>query len=117
MSLDFKLDKIKNYKTVTRYGNELSTVTNGLIWSTLSVGLGEITEKNVDEWMVRLALVDKLLGTMLKKNGESRPFTRDEVVTHIGLTTNVSNEKRPGWAKRMTERFFRDVERSLKNAA
>lgn len=117
MSLNFKLDKIKNYETVTRKGDELNPVTNALIWSTMSVGLGSITEKNLQEWLVRLAFSDKLFGTMLKKDGEDRPFTRDELVAHIGLSCNVCDESRVKWTKRMTEHFMREAEYKLKKAA
>ena len=113
MSLNFKLDKIKNYTEVCHKGEELHPVTNGLIWSTMTVGLGEITAKNIDEWLIRLALADKLFGTMMfvgsgPNERQPRPFTREELVAHIGLTTNVSNETRNQFTKRQTEHFYRD---------
>ena len=117
MPLTFKLDKIKNYETVTRTGTELNPVTNALIWSTMSVGLGSITEKNLNEWIVRLEFSDKLFGTMLKKDGEDRPFTREELVAHIGLSCNVVDETRVKWTKRMTEHFMREAEYKMKKVA
>lgn len=124
MSLNFKLDKIKDYKTLCWVrldadGEKLNPVTDGLIWSTMSIGLGEITEKNINEWLVRLQFSDKLFGTLLIKAGENgerveRPITREELVAHIGLRTNVTNETRAKWMKRMTERFMSDAEYALR---
>lgn len=122
MSLDFKLTKIKDWETVTRDGDRMSAVTEGLIWSALSVGLRGITEDNVDEWLIRLALLDHLNGnTILTVDGNPRPFTRQEVEAHIGLTTNVTDRKRPSWAKEAVEKFFADeayrIKRDKKKAA
>lgn len=118
MSLNFKLDKIKDYQTVCWQDEKLSAVTDGLIWATMGVGLGEITEKNINEWLVRLTFSDKLFGTMLGLAGEKgerveRPFTRWELVQHIGLRTNVVNEPRAKWMKRNAERFMSDTEYAM----
>lgn len=130
MSLDFRLNNIKDFQTVCwewrtpgveKDGKKLNPLTEGLIWSTMAIGLGEITEKNIDEWMARLAITDKLFGTMsVKWDGEKKiemPYTREELVMHIGLTTNVTNEKRPSWLKRTTTRFMEETDYKLQRAA
>lgn len=79
-------------------------VTNSLIWLSMGVGLGEITEKNVDEWCFRIALLEKLDGpTFQFNNGRKVSMTRKDIWDHIGMTTNVSDEKRPAWIKRVIE--------------
>jgi len=116
MSLNFRFEKIKNWETVTKDGDRMSVVTESLIWSTMGVGLGKITEENVDEWMIRLAFLDKLMGPMMVRDGEPRPFTREELVAHIGLYTNVTNEVRTRWAKRVMENYFKEEEYRMKRA-
>src|SRR5574338_219821 len=102
MSLNFDLRKIPDaVKTDPRDSTKLNPITEALIWSSMSIDLGEITAKNVDEWMLRLALSDKLFGTMLHKDREPRPFTRAEVEAHIGLRTNVSTKNRAYFTKRV----------------
>jgi hypothetical protein len=115
MSLNWDISKVRNNNEVCKINvgtaeQRLNPVTEGLIYATLTVGLGEITEKNVDEWMLRLGFTDRLHGTLLKKDRQDRPFTREEVVAHIGLRTNVSKETRAKFIKRHTESYFRDAE-------
>lgn len=90
MSLDYVLDKIENWKEVTRCeipedytadqirslmtsadvfhddaGNHThyqNPVTVTLIWATLTVGLPKITEKNFKEFWLRLRVSDILMG-------------------------------------------------------
>ncbi len=119
MSLNFKLDKIKDYKTVCWDGDvmadgKMKLVTESLIWTTMQVGLGSITEENIPEWLVRLDLVDRLFGTMMVRyDGDKRvnvPFTKEDLVAHIGLTTNVSKETRTKFLKRTMDHFVRESE-------
>jgi len=89
MSLDFDLAKIKDYKKLfTKATNvdeedSLNQMTERLIFLAMEVDLGEITEKNVEEWMVRLA--------MLKRCGWAprQEITRADIERHVGLKTNV----------------------------
>jgi hypothetical protein len=108
MALTYDLKKIAGHESLCWVGEKMNPVTEGLIYSTMSVGLGSITAANVDEWMARLDYSDRLFGTMLKTGTESRPFTRAEVEAHVGLVVNVSDEKRKGWASRLTDSFFRE---------
>lgn len=81
---------------------DVAPVTKTLIFATLSVGLGKISNKNIDEFYARLIIVNKLdgIGAILTPDGE-RMVTEQEVIDHIGLFTNVSDETRPAWARRL----------------
>jgi hypothetical protein len=130
MSLNWNISKVKDY-TNTCYerlpleGNEarlneggfmgpywyeskddpntlerLSVTTHTLIFATMAVGLGSITEKNAEEFYRRLAWVER--GGAFRRSAEGDvPFTLDEVRAHIGMTTNVSDETKTKWNKRM----------------
>jgi hypothetical protein len=131
MSLNWNIGKVKDYKTncfdrIPREGNEarlneggfmgpfwyeskddatmlerMTVTTNTLIFATMSVGLGEITEKNAEEFHRRLSWLEREGAYRLNGDGEPVPFSLDEVRANIGMTTNVSNETKAKWNKRM----------------
>ena len=102
MSLNWQIDSIKDYKTVCWMENgEMNPVTNVLIWGTISVGIGQITDKNVDEFAARFRIIEKLDGPFLIAREEKRRYVTDEeFIAHIGLSTNVHTETRAKWASR-----------------
>lgn len=109
MSLNWQVDDIKDYKNVVWIGEdddaEMNPVTNALIWGTISVGLGSITDKNVDEFAARFRVLERIHGAFLYKTVEGKRqnwyVTDEEFTAHIGLTTNVRNETRAQWAQRI----------------
>lgn len=109
MPLTWDLTKIENHKEVCWIKNEdeatseghpgtyrLSTVTETLIFATMAVKLGSITEANADDFYARLKIIEKLDGPFMFKieDGERKDmlFTPEMVQAHIGLVCNVSNE-------------------------
>lgn len=111
MALHYELSKIENYKTVCWIGEEgaddrrMNPVTETLIFATMGVGLGGITDKNVDEFAARFRILEKIHGAFLYKfNEDVREdwFLSDEdFIAHIGLGCNVTNETRAKWASRI----------------
>lgn len=115
MSLDWSITKVKDWQAVSmaeENGIE-GTKTNALVWATMTVGLPSITAKNVDEWMRRLALVEKLRGAFINRyikddsmpgglREESYHFTREDIVRRIGLSTNASKLTLAAFTKRIT---------------
>jgi hypothetical protein len=112
MSLNFTLDTIANYKEVCWIGEgdeaRMNPVTEALIFGTMSVGLGSITDKNVDEFAARFRVIEKIHGAMLYKPDPENEgqiidwYLSDEDFTaHIGLACNVTNETRSKWAQRI----------------
>lgn len=127
MSLDFKLSDIADYETVCwieddQEGKRMNPVTEGLIFATMAIGIGEITKTNVEEFYGRLMVYERLRGAMLRvpnpvEDAEpafiDRPFTFDEVVAHIGLRTNVFPKEPMGrWTKRVMEDAIADEKRA-----
>lgn len=125
MSLDWNLTKIKNYKEVCWQKNEddtdrLNPVTDSLIWLTMGIGIGNITEDNASEVYCRIAMYEKLFGTMLSYWKDSKkvsvPITPEDVHNHIGLFTNVSKETDAAWRKRIIQNFMREQGNKYKYA-
>lgn len=120
MALTWELGDIKDWETVTRVtataddpsnaikvgDTLLNPVTSALIWHTMNVKIGRITEANADEFWARVALVEKLYGASLGNSDGPRPITRDDVRAHIGLHCNVVTEKRPAFVKAQVGYFL-----------
>lgn len=111
MALTWDVTNIENYKTTVWIPEpteenpdaaRMNPVTEVLIFGTMSVGLGSITDKNVDEFAARFRIIEKLHGPMLSaKDEKDRYVTDEEFIAHIGLACNVSNETRAQWARRL----------------
>ena len=101
MSLNFNLTKIKNSKTVcyrpVEDGDyEMHPVTHAIIFATMAIGMGEITEKNHEEFFDRISKWEKVGGAFLQDgNGKPRKLTIEDIEKHIGLTTNVFPKESP----------------------
>jgi hypothetical protein len=114
MSLNWNIERIANHKEVCWIADpkpdnpdnaRLNPVTETLIFATITVGLGSITEKNVSEFAARFRIAERLDGPFLYKAGEDGNrvdwlLSDEDFIAHIGLYTNVSNETRAAWAAR-----------------
>ncbi|WP_331733248.1 hypothetical protein OG948_60485 (plasmid) [Embleya sp. NBC_00888] len=56
----------------------------------LTIGMNEITEANVPEWLRRLACAGELTMPLRDADGAARTFTAQEVEGHTGLVVNVA---------------------------
>ena len=94
----------------------LSPVTELLIWQCMGVDLNGITKKNIDEWMFRLFCLEitrnRNTNFMVSdfhetKGWQQRRLCKQDLIDHIGLSTNVSTKTRlKFWKKLMpTERY------------
>ena len=119
MSLNFDLSRIKNKdelcwedvaddytpgmmdSVVEKEGGGLQrmkSATSSLIWVTMALGMGAITKKNIDEFAARLHIWEGIIGGLRYKVGnnpnESKhiKFKYEELVDHIGLSTNVGKD-------------------------
>lgn len=110
MSLNWSIENVKDNQELIDDANE-SAITESLIWLTMAVGIGEITEDTVDEFVNRATIVQALHGAYMFKGAEPYYITRDHIVRRIGLHTNVGGpEPRTKWLKRWTS-DVRDTER------
>lgn len=83
-------------------GEYMNPVTYTLITLTMSIGMGKLTKANAAEFYARATLSDKLYGPLLgNEDGSPRAITPEDVLAHVGLTTNVIDEARGPWLKRI----------------
>jgi hypothetical protein len=75
--------------------------TEAIILLTMQVGLGTITEKNIDEFFVRLHVIEAIFGPMVSRNGEPSRISHEDVHRRIGLRVNVTDESKAKWNARV----------------
>jgi len=129
MSLNWNLSKITDCETkcfkISTYDNAwqgikkgdriIDPVTHTLIFATLATGLRGITKENAAKFWARISLYEKLYGAFLRDTNEKgepvdEPLTYQNVLDHIGLSTNVSDETDAKWAKRIvTDNYIHDT--------
>lgn len=93
---------------------DLNVETKSLVFGSMSIGMGTITEKNHLEFYARWKTLEKLdRGFYLYaifNDGEKdcQKLTLDVVKKHIGLSTNVSYESQGKWAERLCKNCFKN---------
>lgn len=114
MSLNWDLTKINNREELCwkedEHGNfNVSGVTETLIYCTMFVGMHTITAQNAEKFYTRVSLFEKTSGAIRTKWEEKERtdifVSPEEVLLHVGLSTNVSN---------LTDAEFKN--RMIKNA-
>ena len=107
----------------------MNPVINTLIWATMAVGIGSITEENWREFAARMEITERLNGPFLKVSSNITPdklaiyglteapasFPLWVVKECIGLKTNVTNETRSAWSKRKMAGALSDAKRVIEN--
>jgi hypothetical protein len=114
MALHFDYTTVPGPKTFEYDGQTTMHPTlHTLIISSMVVGLGEITEKNLPEWRFRLATYERLCGSLRTVAGADAPFTKQDVADYVGLKVNVTDTTRAAFMKNMTRILSENVVRSL----
>jgi hypothetical protein len=108
MSLDFHTRNVKDKAACWDKDGKATGTLEVLVWTSLQIGLGDITKKNLPEWRYRIAVMHKLgSGIMVcpKPKSEEAAFeaTLDALPTFIGLHTNVGNETRAWFFKKVKD--------------
>lgn len=106
MSLDYNYKEVKDWEIVCEKSNGLGgglgekildVLTEAIIWSTVTIGLNEITKDNYKEFHERIIAMEiaaesyYLLYSV--KAGTRRNPSLKEIEMHIGLTTNATPMK------------------------
>lgn len=113
MSLNYDLSTIpREFWHADEATEDAKTVTNALIWATMAVGIGEITEANWEEFAGRITAYEQAGGAFLQyADGDrirDRPITPDEVHQRVGLKTNVFPKESKAAFNRKLARISRE---------
>jgi hypothetical protein len=113
MSLNWDTSAIKDWNVVTAHPDDreklkadpsakvrLNPLTDALIWMCMAIGMNGITEKNVKKFCVRAYSMERFGAFRGSAKGPIY-LTEDEVESHIGLRTNVSDTTDAQFAKKL----------------
>tara|TARA_B110000238_G_scaffold199676_2_gene247343 strand:+ start:308 stop:688 length:381 start_codon:yes stop_codon:yes gene_type:complete len=119
MSLNWDLGGIENFKSVCRNEDEsLREETELLIFYTMNLGMGLITQNNVDKFILRFRMYEVLYG-MAKwwnVNGQRVNVISDTLIRkHIGLRTNASSISDVQFNKNMLKQLVREAKATSEN--
>lgn len=106
MSLNWDCTKVRDKQEVLEGEEWLKT--NAIILATMAIDMGQITEKNTDEFYSRYKALEFVVGGTL---AEGVTVTRADISRRVGLSTNVATKTRAQYVKRVGEMVLRDVER------
>lgn len=124
MSLDYQLKEIKNFEQLCFYMGpddenpkgpqikKMNPITYALIWITIPIQCGVITEKNYEQVFKRIYLNEQIFGAFNRRHGKKKgeiidvPITLKDVQDHIGLRTNVPCDSEAVFRKYVTNRIF-----------
>ena len=92
----------------------MNPITDLLISLTMSLDLGEIKEKNIEEWQFRIWVTEQLQGSPIlvsrwnAEQGiwEDSQITVSDLRNHIGLSTNVADKTRNQWITKVFKRDY-----------
>ena len=95
--------------------------TEYLIWSTMAIDMGEITEDTWEEFYSRMHRLELVRGPNVFRYNEDNTrtvfWTTPAVVrAHMGLNTNVSTVKDKKWSERLMGMMTDDAKRNITSA-
>jgi hypothetical protein len=105
MSLNWDIRNMHGHEQLHEDEREWQ-ITNNLIWSTIAVDMGSITDDNWQEFYARLSTWERLMGYSTE-----HLTTPQQVRRRIGLVCNVSTTTRLQWMKRMVNTRIDDLKR------
>lgn len=120
MSLDWDITEVKNHEEITVEGAPW-VITETLIWLTMAVDMGEITEENHEEFFKRVNIWETIHGPSMHKwnketeEREPMPMTLEDVERRVGLNTNVITRDREEWGERIAEILFDRADRKVRD--
>lgn len=108
MALTYDYTQVKDSSEVMFDADDFMRAdTQSIIFATMSVGMGHITNDNFFEFVTRLRVCEKLRGW--------DEISTERIRQHIGLSTNVPFESRTSWLKRWLDYEMDDIKRKVMN--
>lgn len=123
MGLTWSISKVANsdslYLGSEAEGWTLNRATEALVWATVAVGLNEITAKNLDQWVARLAMMSRI-GWCVMTEKTDDGFKRCNptpglLERHIGLSTNASRLTDAEFFKKLREKLEDTAKRAVED--
>ncbi len=100
---------------------QMHPITDALIWGSMSIGMGEITEKNHEEVFLRYDMQRRIFGARLRRWDEDEgkavdvPITLEHIRSHIGLWMNVSKMSKAQYKNQLMRNLREKAEGTLES--
>ena len=108
MSLDYDLRKCSGLQDWDNPNKD--PIINSIIWATMFVHMGEITEANAEEFFHRLNIWQEIQCALIHRDdGAPYYLTLDDVKRLIGLKVNVITKTRRQWEAYMKGVAFNKI--------
>lgn len=115
MALHYDITTCKGPRTFEYDGKTTMHPTlHTLIFASMIVQLGEITEKNAAEWLFRLRAYETVVGSLRTVEGRDARFTKQDVADYVGLKVNVTDVTRAAFLRHLTKILAEQVRRDLR---
>lgn len=99
MALNWDINDCKNWDQLTKTESD-RTALETVIMMTMSLDIGHLTEKNLDDWLDRARIVEAIKGPTYHKSGERCLMGQREFMQkYVGLRTNVTTKSTVAWFK------------------
>lgn len=116
MALHYDFTKVENVDELHKSDDECG-ISHSLVWATVAVGIGNLDEKNLEEFYIRLKWLERD-GAFMKSKVGPIYFTLEMLRNRLGMHTNAGYETRAAWVKRqskyMLDKVQRDVAKEMK---
>lgn len=110
MAVHWDIEGCKDWKQLTETDSECRAL-DTVIMMTISLDIGHLTEKNLDDWLDRARIVEAIKGPTYFKPGERCLLGQREFMQkYVGLRTNVTTKSMAAWFKA----FYRNVKMDRK---
>lgn len=113
MSLSFDLKKVEN-STELWGEHDVNPVTKAIIFYCPLIQMGEITEKNWQEFYRRVSAWETVFDPLLYNGDGKVRITAADVKRHIGLTTNVITKSNAHVKKAVWDELMRKADGEVK---
>jgi len=90
LSLNWDMTKVVNTEELYEANGDLKPVSKAIVFYTMIVDMGEITEKSAREFATRVRMHHQALGSLLSNDYK---VTLRDIERHIGIKTNVFPQK------------------------
>jgi hypothetical protein len=118
MALHWSVEKVKDWKKL-QADETVSWQCDALIQATMTLDMGSIKPKNIDEWLVRLHMLAQCgcyIGVKGDGEGNFENWvpTREELERWVGLYTNAETKTRAGFKKALIKNLEYDAEAAVR---
>lgn len=109
MPLTWDMTSVTNWSEL-KEGAEWSK-TEALIFSTMSIGMNQITADNANEFYARIKFLEGAIGSFVSVDGNDYFFTVADIQRRIGLHTNGNRDTRTRFMNRLAKNLMADYDR------